>query len=96
MNTPDSVFQECEDRLSALRTENAALQSIIDEARKLAAKWRRENPTMGAPGVTHLVLPCADELEAVLDRSGARGGSVAENPASSPDNPPTNEDRSRT
>jgi hypothetical protein len=82
--------------LNNLAREKVALQAIIDEARKLALKWNNmsERQSFGNGAIT--LNYCADELQAVLDRSGARGGSVAGQPEPSSDTPPTNEGRSRT
>lgn len=45
--------------------EQASLQSRIDEARKLAPKWRKDAETSSIGIYLH---ECADEIEAVLDR----------------------------
>jgi hypothetical protein len=87
--------------LNHLAREKVALQAIIDEARKLAEKWNAIHTAEHEDGSTYkyriqFLCNCARDLQAVLDRSGARGGSVAENPASSLDNPPADIDRGRT
>jgi hypothetical protein len=76
--------------LNYLAREKVALQAIIDEARKQVEQLKG--------GWQHPVHCGCDwcRLLAALDRSGARGGSVAGSPAPSLDNPPTNEGRSRT
>jgi hypothetical protein len=56
----------------AVDREGYTLRAIIDEARKLAEKWVTGMPPLDTAAA---YCRCADDLRAVLDRSGARGGS---------------------
>jgi hypothetical protein len=71
----------------------AEYQPIIDEARKALAAWEH---WYSVDSTEFNRDNAREQGRAVLDRSGARGGSVAGSPAPSLDNPPTNEGRSRT
>lgn len=79
--------------LKRLKADKVALESIIDEAQKALAAWEH---WYSVDSTEFNRDNARDQGLDVLDRSGARGGSVAASPAPSPDNPPTNTDRSRT
>lgn len=78
--------------LASVMKRSEDLQVIIDEARKLADELNVAASVLDSKVLSRIV----GSLRAVLDRSGARGGSVAASPAPLPDNPPTTTDRSCT